>query len=179
MAFDITAFTAQFQNSGARANMFEVVMPFPALTGGTGQTALFSFMCRASSIPGEDLGTIVVPYFGRQLKFPGDRVFQDWTVTVINDENFAIRDVFERWSNALNGHLSNLRNPAAISKASYAVDATILQYGKTGSVIKEYDMINAWPTAVTPIDLDWAANDTIQEFQVNFALDFWAARTTS
>jgi len=178
MAFTIQDFRSRLQFGGARQNQFEVLLPFPAVSGGASQTEQFSFMCKSASLPAEEIGTIPVPYFGRTIKVPGDRSFGDWSVTIINDEDFAIRDVFEQWSNALNGHFNNLRDGAARFTQGYQVDATVIQYGKTGDVIKEYDMIGVWPSSVSGIDLGWDQNDSIEEFQVVLQYQWWTARTT-
>lgn len=179
MAFTVQDFRSKLKYGGARQNLFEVVLPFPAVSGGAAQTQQFSFMCKAASLPGEEIGVIPVPYFGRQIKVPGDRTFPEWTVTVISDEDFKLRDVFEQWSNALNGHFNNLRNPAALEAPGYSVNATVIQYGKVGDSIKEYDMIGVWPSSVSPQDLAWDANDQIEEFQVTLQYQWWEARTTS
>jgi hypothetical protein len=185
MPFTVENFRSKLQFGGARQNLFEVIMPFPAVSGGQAQTEFFSFMCKAASLPPEEISVISVPYFGRQIKVPGDRTFPEWSVTVINDEGFELRDTFERWSNAINGHFNNLRNPAAIFAAAdgagasgYSTTATVIQYGKRGDVIKEYDMVGLWPSAVTPQDLAWDANDQIEEFQVTLQYQWWEARTT-
>ena len=178
MAFTVQDFYSKLAYGGARQNLFEVVLPFPAVSGGTALMEQFSFMCKSASLPAEELGTITVPYFGRQIKLAGDRTFGDWTVTVINDEDFSLRDVFEQWSNALNGHFNNLRDTNARATASYQTDATIIQYGKTGDTIKSYTMVGAYPSAVSAIDTAWEANDQIEEFQVTFQYQWWTARTT-
>jgi len=180
MAFAIADFRARLQYSGARSNQFEVILPFPAVSGGISQTQQFSFMCKSASLPASDLGSIKVPYFGRTINVAGDRSFPEgWQVTVINDEDYALRDVFEQWSDALNGHLSNIRDPAARFTNDYQVDATILHYGKTGDVIKEYDMIGVWPSTISAMDVAWDTNDTIQDFQVTLQYQWWSARTTT
>jgi hypothetical protein len=179
MAFTINDFRAKLQYGGARQNLFEVRMPFPAVSQGTANTELFSFMCKAASLPAEQVGVIPVPYFGRQIKVPGDRTFPEWQITVINDEDFKLRNTFEYWSNAINGHTSNLRNPAARFTAGYMVNASVLQYNKVGDVIKEYDMIGVWPSAVAEIALGWDSNDQIEDFQVTLEYQWWEGVTTS
>ncbi len=179
MPFTVQDFRSKLKYGGARQNLFEVILPFPAVTGGQSQTENFSFMCKSASLPPEEVGVIPVPFFGRQIKVPGDRTFPEWSVTVINDEDFGLRNTFERWSNALNGHFNNLRNPDALLVNGYSVNATVLQYGKIGDVIKEYDMIGVWPSSVTPQDLAWDANDQIEEFQVTLQYQWWESVTTN
>lgn len=179
MAFTITDFIGALNFGGARANQFEVIIPFPAVSGGTGLAQETSLLCHAASIPGENLGIINTAYFGRNIPWAGDRTFDPWTVTIYNDEPWDIRGTFEQWSNAMNGHLSNLRNPAALTLSGYAVDITVNQYGKTGDIIAEYDMINAFPVNVSPIELGWEGNDQIESFQVTFAFSLWQSAFTS
>jgi hypothetical protein len=178
MAFTVNDFRAKLQYGGTRQNLFEVLLPFPAVSGGASQQEYFAFMCKAASLPGEELGTIVVPYFGRQIKVPGDRTFPEWSVTVINDEDFVIRNTFEMWSNAINGHYSNLRLPAALLTNGYKINASVIQYGKIGDVIMEYDMNGMWPAAVAPIDVSWESVGQIEDFQVSFQYDWWESRST-
>ena len=178
MPFTVNDFRAKLRYGGARQNLFEVILPFPAISG-LANTELFSFMCKAASLPPEEVGVIPVPYFGRQIKVPGDRTFPEWQVTVINDEGFELRDTFESWSNAINGHYSNLRNPAAQETFGYQVNATVVQYGKIGDVIKEYDMIGVWPSAITQIDLAWDTDNQIEDFQVTLQYQWWENRVTS
>ena len=178
MPFTVQDFRSKLKYGGTRNNLFEVVVPFPAVSGGAAQTEFFSFMCKAASLPGEELGIINVAYFGRTIKVPGDRSFPEWQLRVINDEGFEVRNVFEQWSNALNGHFNNLRDPAAKATTGYQVDATIKQYGKTGDVIKEYDMIGCWPSAVGPIEVSWEQDNAIEEFDVTMAYQWWTASTT-
>ena len=116
-----------------------------------------------------------VQYFGRELKFAGNRTFADWTITIINDEDFVVRNSFERWMNGLNSHRGNLRNAVALSPSSYTTDAEVRQYGKLGNVIKSYKFIGMFPSDITPIDVDWGSNDTIEEFSVTLSYQWWEA----
>ena len=161
MAFNINEFRSQMQGDGARPNLFEVTMPFPAFSlPGNAQTKL-SFMCKTAQLPGSTVNVVPVQYFGRELKFAGNITFADWTISVINDEDFVVRNAFERWMNGLNSHNLNIRNPAAQAPLGYTVDSEVRQYGKGGNTLKKYKFIGVFPTDITPIDVDWAANDTI------------------
>jgi hypothetical protein len=175
MAFNVAEFRANMIGDGARPNLFEVSLPFPAFSApGTAQ-AKTTFMCKTAQLPCSTLGVVPVQYFGRELKFVGNRTFADWTITVINDEDFVIRNAFERWMAGLNSHSTNLRNGTAESAASYGVDAVVRQYGKTGNEIKSYKFIGMFPTDVSQIDVDWGSNDTIEEFTVTMAYQYWEA----
>jgi hypothetical protein len=158
---------------GARPNLFEVSMPFPAFSSPENAQQKLTFMCRSAQLPGSTVGVVPLQYFGRELKFAGNRTFVDWTVTIINDEDFVIRNAFERWMNGINSHSLNLRNPGALTPSSYTVDSIVTQYAKNGDPIKRYKFIGVFPNDVAPIDLDWGNNDTIEEFSVTLSYQWW------
>lgn len=173
MAFNVNEFRSQMAGDGARPNLFEVVMAFPSFSlPGNAQTKL-TFMCKTAQLPGATVGVVPVQYFGRELKFAGNRTFADWTITVINDEDFVIRNAFERWMNGINTHVTNVRNPAALSPLGYTVDGDVTQYGKSGDILKKYKFIGLFPNDLTPIDVDWGSNDTLEEFTVSLSYQWW------
>ena len=180
MAFNIQDFRARLTRDGARPNLFEVTMNFPtAVVTGSGAAAQqFTFMCRSAQLPGSTLGSVVVPYFGREVKMAGNRTFADWSVTVINDEDFQIRNAFERWMGGINSHAGNRRNGSFQTPTSYSSDATVTQFGKTGDKIKGYQFIGMFPIDLAPIDLDWGSNDTIEEYAITFQYQYWLSDTT-
>jgi hypothetical protein len=178
MAFSVNEFRAQMQGDGARPNLFEVSMPFPAFSSPANAQAKMTFMCKTAQLPGATLGVVPVQYFGRELKFAGNRTFADWTVTIINDEDFIVRNAFERWMNGINSHRGNVRSPLATTPGSYTVDADISQFGKAGGVIKKYKFIGVFPSDISTIDVDWGSNDTIEEFTVNLTYQWWEAVDT-
>ena len=180
MAFNVAEFRANMIGDGARPNLFQVSLNFPAVAENgvlSGQKA--TFMAKTAQLPGSTVGTVPVYYFGRELKFAGNRSFTDWTLQIINDEDFTIRNSIESWMNAINSHASNVRNAAAKSPTGYTVDAVVTQYGKTGDVLKTYKFVGMFPLDVSPIDLDWGSNDTIEEYSVTFAYQWWEATTTN
>jgi len=136
-------------------------------------------MAKTAQLPGSTVGTVPVYYFGRELKFAGNRTFADWTLTIINDEDFTIRNSIESWMNAINSHAGNVRNTAALSTSGYTVDATVTQYGKTGDELKKYTFVGLFPVDLAPIDLDWGSNDAIEEYQTTFAYQWWQTETTT
>jgi hypothetical protein len=175
MAFNVNQFRSQLQGDGARPNLFEVTLPFPAFSlPGNAQTKT-TFMCKTAQLPGSTLGVVPVQYFGRELKFVGNRTFADWTVTIINDEDFVVRNAFERWMNGINSHNLNVRNPVASTPLGYSVDSEVTQFGKAGNTIKKYRFVGMFPSDITPIDVDWSSNDTIEEFSVTLTYQFWEA----
>jgi hypothetical protein len=180
MAFNVAEFRANMIGDGARPNLFQVTLTFPAIAANgqaAGQKA--TFMAKTAQLPGSTLGQVPVYYFGRELKFAGNRQFADWQITIINDEDFTIRNSMESWMNSINSHASNVRNAAASNPSSYTVDALVTQYGKTGNALKTYKFVGMYPLDLAPIDLDWSSNDTIEEYGVTFAYQWWETDTTS
>jgi hypothetical protein len=130
-------------------------------------------MAKGTSIPGATIGTVIVPYFGREVKLAGNRTFPEWTITVINDENFSHRSQFESWMNAINQHSGNTRKVSGTH--GYVNTATVTQYSKTGSTsaTAKYEFHNLFPTDLSEITLDWGDNDTVEEYTVTFSYDYW------
>ena len=173
--FNISTFkTRGLTQGGARPTLFEVYMTPPAGVGADQDSAdKFRFTCRGASLPAASVQSIDVGYFGRKIKVQGDRTFTDWTVTIMNDEDFLVRSMFEKWSNALNRMESNIRDPNFVEENDYKVDMDIIQYGKDGTVIRQYVIIGAFPTEVSDIQLDWDTTNQIETFTVRFAYDYW------
>lgn len=181
MPFNVQQFRASMVTDGARSSLFDVQLTFP-LAVGTGGTAPGSFgsaqqqvtfRARGTSLPGDSISSIGVNYFGREIKLAGNRSFTDWSITVIQDEDFNLRNAFERWMSGINSHVANLRLPAMLpGDGGYQQDAYVTQYGKTGDIIKVYKLVGCFPTDVSAIDVDWS-NDGIEEFTVAFAYQWW------
>ena len=177
MAFRVQEFRAAMVYDGARPNLFQCELTFPTLAGAAQQQ--FTFMARAAQLPGDTVNQIPMYYFGRELKFSGNRTFPEWTVTVINDEGFEIRNAFEAWMSGLNSHVGNLRTPEFIrGDGGYQQDGFVTQFGKTGDVIKRYKFVGLFPIDLGPIELDWGSNDQIEEYAVTFAYQWWESDTT-
>jgi hypothetical protein len=189
MPFNVSSFAAAgLPYGGARASLFEVFLTLPAGIAEPTAESQFQFVCKASSIPATTVGQIEVPYFGRKVKMAGNRTFENWSVTVMNDEDFLVRNAFERWSSFINSHRNNLRDASAITEqgqASYRTVATVRHYAKTGVFnggtssgdaaipTREYTFVNIFPINVSNIELNWETTDAIEEFTVEFAYDYW------
>lgn len=176
MAFNVNEFRSQLEFDGARPNYFQVLLSFPGNVVNSnmaGQKA--QFMCKAAQLPSKTLGIAPAYYFGREIKLPGNVTYADWTITIINDEDFAVRNAYESWMNLINNAAGNVRDSSMISSLGYSVPATVLHYGKQGNVIKQYDFEGMWPTDPSPIDLDWGSNDAIEEFTVTMAYQYWTS----
>jgi len=170
MAFNIQEIRSQLVLGGARASLFQVQIANPA--NGAGDIKV-PFMVKAAAIPASTLGSIEVPYFGRKIKVAGDRTFAEWTVTIINDEDFLIRNAMEQWSNSINSHAGNIREFGSASPLLYKSNAQITQFSKTGVPIREYTFNGMFPTEVSAIEMAWETTDAIEEFTVTFQYDFW------
>tara|TARA_B100001939_G_scaffold262496_1_gene229566 strand:+ start:2454 stop:3023 length:570 start_codon:yes stop_codon:yes gene_type:complete len=174
MAFDVSTFKSKMTGDGARPNLFQVTLS-GASEYFTSQGLEAEFFIRATSIPGATLGSVIVPYFGREVKFAGNRTFADWSVTVINDENFKVRSALEAWMDNINRHEANVRNAESIN--GYYGFATVQQLSKKSPTedIRAYHFENIFPVDLSEITLDWGDNDSIEEFTCTFAYDYWTA----
>jgi len=188
----LSQFKSKLIGGGARPNLFEVSIPsFPSginlgIQGdGTGQydAENFTFLCKSAALPASNVTPIEIPFRGRTLKVAGDRTFDTWTITVINDENFSHRRAFEAWMQnvAQYSDHSGLTSPV-----DYMTDATVVQLGRavvatetgTGTggnanVLAQYKFKDIFPTTISPIDLSYETTDTIEEFTVEFQVQYW------
>jgi len=167
-------FKSKLIGGGARPNLFKAIVNFPAYAAG--DTELTSFMCKGAQLPGSIIAQLDVPFRGRQLKIAGDRTFENWIITVINDTGMEVRNAMERWMNGMNEHVNNtgLSNPT-----DYQADMAIEQLDKAGNITKTYTIRGAYPINVSAIDLSYETNDAIEEFTVELAYQYWEADTTS
>ena len=157
MSLRVDDFKAKLKGGGARPNLFRAIVNFPAYAGGDAE--LTSFMCKGAQLPASTVPAVEVPFRGRQLKIAGDRTFEDWTVTVINDTGFEVRDAMERWMNGINGHSANtgFTNPVL-----YQADLIVEQLDKNGDVLKTYNFRGCFPNNIGQIDLSYESNDAIE-----------------
>lgn len=178
MAFKVEQFKAfGIPYGGARPSQFEVTMVPPPFVNG--DVKKITFQCMAAQIPPAQVGSVDVPYFGRKVKVPGDRVFPDWTVNVINDEDFAVRKIMEQWSNGINTLENNLRLGDQVEDYKKNCDAFVTQYGKQGNVLRVYNIVQLWPNTVEAINLDWDRTNAIETFSVTFSYDYWTIVSTN
>ena len=203
MPMDLSFFKANLLGGGARPNQFRVTLNFPSnataqlsnlagtignpvvstavgalanLVGAGGPSSKIQFLCNASAIPSFNLGQIEVPYRGRSLKIPGDRTFDDWNLTIINDTDFALRNAFETWSNAINSVRGNI---GATAWAALCTSGTVEQLDRAGKTLKNYIFEGCWPSTIGSISLDWGSNNSIEEFDVTLAYQWFTTDTTT
>lgn len=174
MPFNLAEFIAEgLKFGGARPSLFQVILtPPPAIGASQPSIQKFSFTCQAAQLPASNVSQIEVPYFGRKIKVAGERTFDNWTVSVMNDEDFQVRALFEMWSNALNALESNVRQQD-LDAENYKAILDINQYAKNGDIIRSYQIIGAFPTDVSAIETNWNSTGTIETFNVTFAYDYW------
>jgi len=173
--FSINSFIQNLTGDGARPDLFNIQLPFPSYVQfGGGASQLATFQAKAAQLPGTTIGMAPASYMGREIKLAGNRQYQDWTIQVYNDENFTIRSAFEQWANGINDPILNVRNTSAeVMDGGYAVDATVTQYGKDGSQIAQYQLIGVWPLDISAIDLDWGNTNSLEEFTVTLAVQYF------
>jgi hypothetical protein len=167
--FSVTSFKSNLTFGGARATLFSVQLVAPPGVPGL-DLIKAPMLIRAASIPASVEATIPVSYFGRELKLPGDRTFQPWQTTVINDEDFQIRNALETWSNAINQYRGNKR---IVRGLGFKANATVTQYAKTGETLRTYKFEGLYPSVIGDIGLNWDSTNAVEEFQVTFEYDNW------
>ena len=165
----ISDFKSKLTGGGARANLFEVVLTFPDAAQPPSDVLDRSrFLVKGARLPASNISQIEVPFRGRVLKIAGDRTFDSWTVTVINDTDFAVRSAFERWMNTIN-RLSD--NTGLVNPADYQADAYVYQLDRDGQDLRAYRFYDTFPTQVGPIELSYDAQG-IQEFTVELQVQY-------
>ena len=173
---NISDFKAKLAGGGARANQFKVTMPFPGYAQVGGEIEDLAFLCRGAAIPAMTVTNINVNFRGRAVKIAGDREIPNWTITVLNDTSFKLRNAFERWQNGINNMSDNegLTNPV-----DYQVDAFVDHLDRNGNTIKSYTLRGAFPTSVGGIPLDYETTDAIETFDVTFSYQYFESNTTT
>ncbi len=169
----ITDFKSKLTGGGARPNLFEVELAFPGAVGVDNDTLQKArFLVKAAALPASTVAPIDVPFRGRVLKIAGDRTFETWTITVINDVDFSIRSAFEKWMNKINkmNDGTGLTDPEA-----YQADAYVYQLGRDGGILRSYHFYDVFPTNISTIDLSYETTDTIEEFTVELQVQWWEA----
>ena len=165
---------AKLVGGGARPNLFKVTMGFPSYV--TADVSLASYMCKAASMPASTIAPIMVPFRGRQLQIAGDRTFEAWNITVINDTDFNVRNSFEQWMNGINQHEENT---GLTQPSSYMADMIVEQLDKDGTVKKKYDIRGTFPTSLGAIELAYTDENTIEEFTVELQVQYWESNKTT
>ena len=178
--FAITKFKASLKHGGTRPSLFKVIFDYPS--GIPEPPTRASFLVKATTIPASTIGSYDVYYHGKAIKVAGDRTYDTWDTTIINDEDFGIRKVLEEWMAAISNHSLNTRNKEIFSDmsegdvAKYKKNLKVKQLGKRGQELRTYEFIGAWPSALSTINLDWATATEIEEFTCTWVYDSWKVK---
>ena len=182
----ITQFKSNLAGGGARPNLFEVTLDFPSNEGMTfmslddsaeedgapiiGDPDSAPFLVKAANLPASNITPVEVPFRGRVLKVAGERTFDTWTVTIINDTDFKIRTIMEQWMNGI----SRLTNGSGeVNPGNYDADLYVSQLDRNGNVVRKYKFFDCFPTNISEIALSYDTTDTIEEFTVEFQILYW------
>ncbi len=185
----IDSFKSRLVSGGARPNLFEVEMDFPSGVGifdDEIENTSHRMMIKGAQLPASNIAEVIVPFRGRQLKVAGDRRFDPWTITVLNDGDFKLRQAFERWANYI---IKVSDGSGTINPTEYFADWRVNQLGRaqtdlntrgdqsgaTLPILRRYNMKGCWPSAVSGIELSYDTQDTIEEFQVTLQVQWWEA----
>lgn len=168
---------------GARPNQFKVELSLPArlrsrIRNSANAQNQMKFMIKAASIPASNLGMVDVPFRGRQFKVAGDRTFDQWNVTALNDVDFDIRNAFEQWSDLIIGHVNHGQADEVDNQGDYMADAEVHQLDRNGKIIKSYNFVGIWPSNIGEIALSFDSNDQVEEFPVTLNYQWWESNTT-
>ena len=176
--FSVTKFKANLKHGGARPSLFKVEFQYPStLTTRPNPPNQASFLVKSTTIPASTIGSYDVFYHGKAIKVAGDRTFDTWDTTIINDEDFGIRNTLEKWMSAISDHSLNTRNKEIFNtaegkEAKYKSTMRVTQFSKAGEVLRTYRFKGAWPSSLSTINLDWATQE-IEEFTCTWTYDSW------
>ena len=168
---NVSSFLTQVKQ-GVRPNMFQVDITFP---GTNADQTLVSYMCKSAALPASNIGVIEVPFRGRTVKIAGDRTFDNWSATFINDKEMKTRAYFEQWLNQINTHKANtgaIQDPTAYGR-SVVIRQLEKDNSPAGSELRSYKLWYAFPISTSAIDLAYDSNDQIEEFSVEFQYSYW------
>jgi len=158
----IDQFKAQLIGGGPRANRFRVFLPRAGNK--------IEFLAKGTTIPAATVGQVPVPFKGTVLKLAGDRSYADWSVTIINDNEFSARTALEQWQQEIQGHGTS----TGLSTTDYLLSrAFVEQLGKDDAVLARYEFFNIFPTELGTIALSYDTVDALEEFEVTFAYSHW------
>jgi len=164
--FDINGFKSALVNGGARPNQFQVTLTYPNYVFNSTRQA--SFLVTNAELPGSSIPPATVFYRGRQVNLAGDRSFAPWTATVINDTSFTVRTSIEQWMNGMDSLLTKRGRTTPLGPNGYSADLYVDQLDRNGAILKRYILLDAFPVDLSPVTLDYQANDQLSQFQVQF-----------
>ena len=178
MAFSVTEFKSNLKQGGARPSLFKVKFQYPS--GISTPPTKSEFLVKATTIPASTIGSYDVFYHGKAIHVAGDRSFDTWDTTIINDEDFGIRNSLESWMASISNHTLNTRDKNLFQSndksegdaAKYKTSLKVTQFSKAGNDLRTYIFKGAWPSALSTINLDWSSQE-IEEFTCTWMYDSW------
>ena len=167
----IQSFKAQLRNGGARSNQYTVsiILPPTLVANGNDASRALSFLVNATSLPAVTIDNINVPYRGRPVNVAGERSFAPWTVSVINDGDFLVRNAFEQWSDAIANFDST---NGIVDPTQYQIEMSVIQLDRNGNAIKNYRFYDAYPTEISQIALSYDTPN-VETFDVTFMYNYY------
>tara|TARA_R100000908_G_scaffold38465_1_gene17766 strand:+ start:3033 stop:3608 length:576 start_codon:yes stop_codon:yes gene_type:complete len=170
--FNVERFKSALTNGGLRPNQFAVQLSFPTYVGDAATAVQKSpFLVNIAELPGQIINPAIVLYRGREVKFAGDRVYAPWTITVLNDSQMSVRNAMEQWMNGMEDLQTKI---GRLNPAEYQRNVDIFQLDRNGNVLKSYTLLDAFPVDISPVALDFGANDQISTFTVTWQYQSFA-----
>ncbi len=164
--FNVERFKSALTNGGARPNQFAVQLSYPTYVAGAALAVARSpFLVNIAELPGQTVNPAIVQYRGREVKFVGDRIYAPWTITVLNDAEMSVRNALEQWMAGMEDYASKF---GRLQPAEYQRDLDVFQLDRNGNILKSYKLVNSFPVDLSPVALDFGANDQISQFTVTF-----------
>jgi hypothetical protein len=160
---DISQFKGLLGAGGARPNQFRVLLTFPQLIGANIGEA--SLLVTGAALPASNVNPTLLQYRGREVKLAGERVFDPWTITIVNDTEFKLRRPFERWMNLMNNLVTNR---GETRPSSYQTEITVTHLDRNDVPLQTYVLADAFPINMSEIALQYGQNDVVEEFTVTF-----------
>lgn len=164
--FNVERFKSALTNGGARPNQFAVQLSFPTYVATQSlAVARAPFLVSVAELPGQTVNPAIVQYRGREVKFAGDRIYAPWTITILNDSDMSIRNALEQWTGGMEDYANKF---GRLQPSEYQRDMQVFQLDRNGNILKSYNLVNAFPVDISPVALDFGANDQISQFTVTF-----------
>jgi len=161
MGIKIEDFKSALVN-GYRPNLYQMEI--------LGMPEKFVFLCKATQLPGKNIGIVEAPYLGMKAKIAGDVTFEDLSITVLMDNDFSVRNSLETWMETIKANEAAL----GLESALYKRTGNVVALDNNGDEIAQYTFIGIWPSSIAPVDLSYETNDTLAEYVVTFSFDYWS-----
>ena len=170
MTLRLDDFKAQLRGGGSRSNLFQITINFPRIVRNAPSGASVAYMAKSGSMPGSTIGEIAVPFRGRKMYVAGDREYETWDVTFINDVDMVVRNALESWHEGISAAVANI---GPTDPSQYYADMKVEHLDKAGRKTKTYNLVDAWPTAISAIDLSFDNENAIEEFSATFRYHYY------